>query len=378
MKQLTRIVIIVYMCFLSLNGYADAIDNNKITLQKISNQISRVENNIKKQSKKQIDLQRDLETIETTLGELNKQVLHLLQLQKSEQQELVILNHKEKKSQSDLLKQRALLSEQIRSAYLLGNTNEIKILFNQDDPNILNRHLQYYRYLTENRSHLISKIKETLDQLSNTYIAIKQHQKKLELLLKQKQNQLNQTLSAQKIRQDLLAKIKDSVQDKQQELANLISNQNTLQQMINQIESQKIDILHNQSFYSLQGKLNWPVKGNLAAQFGSSIDVADKRLSGVIINAPAGSPVKAISSGKVMFANWLRGFGLLIILNHGNGFMSLYARNQSLNVKIGDIIQQGETIATVGTSGGYLTPGLYFEIRRNGIPINPSQWCRYT
>jgi septal ring factor EnvC (AmiA/AmiB activator) len=129
-------------------------------------------------------------------------------------------------------------------------------------------------------------------------------------------------------------------------------------------------------FSRLKGKLPWPVQGKLAARYGANRKAESLTWRGVVIDAEEGREVKAIYNGRVVFADWMRGFGLLLIVDHGNGYMSLYGHNQSLYKNVGDVVRKGEAVATVGNSGGRETPGLYFEIRHNGVPDNPVLWCR--
>ncbi|MGH8331554.1 MAG: murein hydrolase activator EnvC family protein, partial [Pseudomonas sp.] len=130
-------------------------------------------------------------------------------------------------------------------------------------------------------------------------------------------------------------------------------------------------------FASTRGKLPWPVDGRLLARFGESRgDDARTKWDGVMISASAGSQVHAVHGGRVVFADWLRGAGLLVILDHGNGFLSLYGHNQTLLKSAGDVVKAGESISTVGNSGGQDTPALYFAIRQQGHPSDPAQWCR--
>jgi len=128
------------------------------------------------------------------------------------------------------------------------------------------------------------------------------------------------------------------------------------------------------SFDSLKGKLSWPIQGKLVRNFNSL--QTDGVQNGVLIEAPEGLDVHAIASGKVTFADWMRSYGYLVIIDHGEGYMSLYAFNQSLNKQVNDPVKAGEVIATVGQSGGRSRPGLYFGIRKKAIPVNPTVWCR--
>ena len=127
-------------------------------------------------------------------------------------------------------------------------------------------------------------------------------------------------------------------------------------------------------FSKLRAKLPWPVRGNVSRQFGETVGNSDMRTNGIRIRTEEQAPVTAVHYGRVVFANWLRGFGLMIIIDHGDGFMSLYGNNDSLNYSAGEWVRAGDTIAQAGSSGGRSKPGLYFEIRRDGQPENPESW----
>ena len=145
-----------------------------------------------------------------------------------------------------------------------------------------------------------------------------------------------------------------------------------MQDILDTLQPEEASMPNNLPFNQLHGKLEWPLKGSITTLTN---DINSPHHGGIIINAAEGTPVHAIYAGKVIFANWLRGFGLLVIINHGNGFMSLYARNQAIYTKVGADINPREVISAIGNSGGYHKPSLYFEIRRNGNPVDASQWC---
>jgi septal ring factor EnvC (AmiA/AmiB activator) len=358
---------------------ANSIESKKTALQHLSGQIQKLQKTLNHERQEDVDLHQQLQTTEITLATLNQEVAHISELQTSELQELTRLQKHQQQEQAKLLRQHEALAQEVRAAYQLGKLSEVKILLNQEDPNTLSRHLGYYRYLTLQRVELINAAKQTLLSLNQTVHDISEHQQDLNSLLTQKQEQQKKQESIQKLRQRLIAELNQEVQTKEQQLATLIANQKGLEETLDQIHTQSINIVTAyQPFSRLQGKLEWPVSGSIIGSFGSSLDLGDQHLSGVIIKAPLGTPVHVVSAGKVVFANWLRGFGLLVIVDHGNGYMSLYGRNQTLYAKTGSKVKSGDLIAAIGNTGGYETSSLYFEIRQNGIPVNPSLWCRKT
>lgn len=357
---------------------AYSADVKKDELQHVTGQIQQIQQSISQDREKQADLQEQLKTMEISLSTLAQEAARLTALQTAEQQKLSALKTQQERQQANLNQQHEVLAQQIRASYQMGKLYGVKLLLNQESSNTLSRHLSYYRYLAINRLDLINKIKTELASLNQTLEAITEHQATLQTLLEQKKAQQKKLAAAQLNRQQLISHIKQEVQSKEIQFATLVENQKALQEALNQIANQAANINSNQLFSDLHGKLLWPVRGSIATNFGSTLDVGDRRSTGVIIKAPLGTPVHAIASGKVIFANWLRGFGLLVIINHGNGYMSLYARNQTLYAKMGEQVKAGAVISAIGNTGGQEISSLYFEIRENGIPVNPSLWCRYT
>ena len=157
-------------------------------------------------------------------------------------------------------------------------------------------------------------------------------------------------------------------------LAQLNQEKKSLQVIIEKLESKKS--LTEVHFANHRGRYSWPVKGRLVAAFGSPMAQGKISRQGVVLVSKAGAPVRAIAAGQVVFAKWLKGFGLLVIINHGDGYMSLYGRNQTIIKQPGDWVQASDVIATVGQSGGFTNPGLYFGIRYKGKAQNPQKWVR--
>lgn len=371
---------IVLMCLIIFNSAAFATNSfvvKKAELNRVANQIQQLQKNISLEKQEQENVETDLQNTETTIGQLSQQIRSINNAIAQEQSRLAKLKYSQQLSLSKLAKQKNALAHQLQTAYQLDQSQALKVIFNHDNPNTLQRHITYYHYLTEKRLQLIADTQQELTHLKMLMQSITQHQQNLKLLLSNKQLQQNEQQQAQIRRQSLLTTLHHNVQTKQQELNSLMANQQALQAIVTRLKQQIFsNPIAGKSFSQLQGKLPWPVKGRMIANFGSPLDVGDQRLTGVIIQAPQGAPVHAVSAGKVIFANWLRGFGLLIIINHNNNYMSLYGRNHALYVKVGSQVNIGDVIATTGNSGGFDKAGLYFEIRHNGTPINPNAWCR--
>ena len=369
-------IILIMQIVICNEGYAaETLPAQKFQLTQVKNQIKSLQQNLKLSQQQQEDLQQQLKSTEILLSDLNKQTRGISQKISHSQQSLINLQRIQKKTSATLSAQKTALSRQINAAYLLSNVSPLKVMLNQEDANSINRHLTYCRYLNQSRSKLILAIRQTLATQNETIQTISQQQASLKQLLIEKKQRQVQLQHTHDTREQLIATLAQQAKSKQEQIDTLLANQRTLQNTINQLGKQKITLNSRAPFNQLRGKLQWPAKGSIIASFGAPMDVGDQHLTGTLIKTPAGTPVHAVYSGKVIFANWLRGFGLLIIINHGNNFMSLYARNQTLYANQGDTIKTGDVIAAAGNSGGFGTPGVYFEIRQNGTPINPANWC---
>ena len=277
---------------------------------------------------------------------------------------------------------------QVRAAYLMGHEQRLKLILNQQDPVLSARIMIYFNYIN----------KERLKNLSNKEAAVKllsqlDQQKKTETELLQQtleEKRAEQSLLEQdrKQRNALLTKIKQDYSSNEHQLTQLQENEISLKNLMSSLpitdEELAVNVGQNKEkiqgntefkgdFTTLKGSLPWPVKGRLAQTFGSPR--ADSHWDGVLIEANEGTDIKAVTEGKVVYAEWKMGYGMLLIIDHGHGYMTLYAFNQSLYKHEGDWVEAGDVIATVGQSGGRSQAGLYFGIRQNGTPVDPLEWC---
>ncbi|HYQ71941.1 MAG TPA: peptidoglycan DD-metalloendopeptidase family protein, partial [Gammaproteobacteria bacterium] len=178
----------------------------------------------------------------------------------------------------------------------------------------------------------------------------------------------------------VLAGLQTGLKDKSAELSGLEQDAKRLQKLVESLRLAISDIPAASGTYKslreLKGKLRWPVKGKIVRRFGSTQAAGKISSRGVQIASETGADVRAIARGRVVFADWLRGFGLLLIIDHGGGYMSLYGQSSSLYKEVGDAVEGNEVIAAVGNSGGFSVPGLYLELRRKGRPFDPGPWFK--
>ena len=325
-------------------------------------------------------LAKQLKAVEQRIGALDRSLRQINTDLKDRTRKLVALKERAGGLAQSVAVQRQHLARQIRASYAAGRQEFVKILLNQEDPASVGRVMTYYDYLNRARSERIQGLTHTLAELKAVRERIGAEAERLEGL-REKQLGEQQDLERTKASRDkVLARVKGELNDKEHRLAKMLADKKELEALI-QVLSEALDDIpaepgNRKPFPSLRGKLHWPTKGKLAVRFGARRRPGDLPSQGVTISAGEGTPVHAVSYGRVAFADWLRGYGMLIIVDHGDGYMSLYGHNQSLYTETGDWIEPGEVIASVGSSGGYDRNGLYFEIRKNGHPVNPTRWCR--
>ncbi len=278
--------------------------------------------------------------------------------------------------------QRLRLGEQIRAAYAIGSQQQIKMLLNQQNPADIGRVMVYFDYLSRARQRNISTFMKTIQekQTLETELAKSQAEQQQNVALRKQQR--NQLQRQRLKRNQLLARLDAEIHNQEQTLTELESSRNRIENLLMSLGELLADIPQSpsdkQPFHDQKGLLPWPVQGRLLSRFGSSREKGDLKWNGVLIGTAYGKPVQAISHGRVAFADWLQGFGFITIIDHGDGYMSLYGHNESLFKQAGDWVESGEVIATVGDSGGQPNPGVYFEIRARGNPVNPGLWCSNT
>jgi septal ring factor EnvC (AmiA/AmiB activator) len=270
----------------------------------------------------------------------------------------------------------AELAKQVRAAYMSGNHERIKLLLNQNDPATVGRFMTYYGYLNEYRAGNIEKVTAAIKQLAELRGQVAAEQARLQQIAETRYAELTRLGAAQDRRKDLLAGLKRKIADEGREVERLAAQEKDLSRLIAELTSILSDypISSEDPFTAHSGRLTWPVAGALLHDFGQPRAGNRLKWNGVVLAAPRGREVRAVYHGRVEFADWLAGMGLLIIVNHGEGYMTLYGYNETLLKNVGDWVAPGDVIATVGDSGGQPQAGLYFEIRKGTMPVNPRLW----
>lgn len=325
-------------------------------------------------------LQEQLRRVETSLGAKTREIRKLDGELGRLNRRLNDLNGERKSLQTTLAEQRRHLATQLRAAYFTGNQEQIKLLLNQQDPSALARVLKYYEYLNLARLDAIADAQTTLDSLHTVEAGIVIASTEREGLRRDLEQERRTLAEQRQQRQTLLTQLQARIAQDQASVEALSKDENRIRELIASLSGIFADIPANSQntldFAQLKGALNWPAKGTFLNRYGENRAGSDMVWRGIRISAPAGSEVRAVSHGRVAFADWLPGFGLILIIDHNQGYISLYGHNEALYKETGDWVQAGETIATIGDSGGHQQTALYFEIRHNGKPVNPQEWCR--
>ncbi len=320
--------------------------------------------------------QKKLRTTEKKIGQLVRSLRDLKLEQQKQKTRLRELEKQQRQQKAEFRQQHHALMAQLRTAYMTGRQEYLKMFLNQQEPQKIGRILAYYNYFNRARIDNIDQVRGKLIELDRLTSDIEQERQKIARLTEQQNLQKQVLEKSRQARSRALAVLKRDISKGSSRLAQLRQNEQRLTGLLSRLEEAGAqEPSKSSSLFGRAGtRLPWPVEGQIKARFGSP-RTAELRWKGVLIDAAEGLPVQAISPGKIVFADWLRGYGLLIIIDHGSGYMSLYGHNQSLQKETGSWVEAGETISTVGNSGGNEHAGLYFEIRHNGRPVDPAKWC---
>ena len=320
-----------------------------------------------------------LRTKETELAEVAKDVHTLDEKLAAQQADLDKLDAERAKLETALKSQRDALAALLRSAYALGRNEELKLLLQQNDVAAIARVLAYNRYFQRARVGRIDQLDTDLEDLAKVQDSIRTKTAELESTRNARAAEGDKLETERGEREKLVDDLDAKLKEQGARAAALGKDEKALASLLEKLRDVFADIPKQLSgaepFASQRGRLAPPVPGKVVRGFGAA-DESGRKSSGLLLGAKTGTPVHAVSHGRVVFADWLRGYGLMIIVDHGDGYLSLYGCNETLLKDVGDWVNAGETLATSGASGGQKTPGLYFEVRAKGQPVDPKAWLR--
>ena len=346
-------------------------------LQAVKAEIERITRQVSAEQVERDRLTNELRTSELSVGKLRDSLSEVRRERAERAARRAALAAEQRLREAEVQHNRAALAGQLRAAYLIGRQEPLKLLLNQKDPALAGRMFAYYSYFGRARAGQIKLIEDDMQRIAQLDGELAAEDQQLAELEKQQRAQLHALEQARSQRTHVLASLEAQSHNRAQNLERLRSQQAGLEKLLRElrIAMERFPLEGNDAFARLRGQLAWPVSGRLVARFGEA-RAGGVRWDGVLVATERGAPVKAVCQGRVIYADWLPGLGLLTIVDHGDGYLSLYGHNERLYKAAGEPVAAGEPIAAAGDSGGSSRPELYFEIRKGGKPVDPRPWFR--
>lgn len=378
---------LLYLCLMSMmvlappsiaqsNNPAEEAARAERQLQQLQRDIQQRRQSLERRQQRLSRGERELRQLETQVQQATQALQETQQRIRSVEAHIQELEKEQTRLQSEVEQQAAHLSDQIESAYRSGDHGFLKMLLNQQSPARFERMMAYYSFLNEARLEQLEKLHALERQLAAVQAEVAEQRQALARTQQQQERQRTDLANKRQEQQQLVARLEREQRSEQAELDTMLRNEQELNEMLTALQ----EVMARQPFNltglaNLRGQLSWPVQGRIRYNFGDQRS-GQVRWRGVVLDAQAEAEVKAIADGRVLYSDWLRGYGMVIVVDHGEGDMSLYGYNQALLKNVGEPVRRGETIALVGQSGGRSEPALYFEIRRQGNPVNPAPFIR--
>ena len=350
-------------------------------LKKVNARIEKVRKAVNADVEKRDQLSAQLRDAELSV-QSSKRELDAVRAQRIEAEaRLRTLESEKAERQRELDGERSALAGELRAAYVNGKEEQLKLLLNQEDPAAFGRMLAYYGYFGRARADRIQGIKDKLEHLALLREKIAAETARLQELESRQQDELVALKSAQDSRARAVSAIDGQIKSKGGELQRLQSQSRSLEKLVadlrKALEAAPAPVAKQAPFEPLKGKLPWPVQqGRVLARFGQPRAGGSLKWQGMLIGTDRGARVRAPYAGRVVYGDWLPGMGLMIVIDHGGGYMSLYGHNEEIFRKVGEPVAAGDVIGSVGDSGGHNEPALYFEVRRGRTPVNPEIWLQ--
>lgn len=380
------------LCFTLLSGLLTsqfAAADQQEELDTLRRRIQSLQQEIEKTSESRSDAADALRESERAISNSSRKLNELAQQSKQARLAFELAQQQSFLLAGELRNQNRALGQLFYQQYLGGQQTHLKLLLNNRNPNQVARELHYYQYIARQRALWLGRIKTSLRELETASAETARRSAELIALQTEAQVQRKSLENEKRTRQQVLTKLSRQLSLQRREVGRLQRDEARLSQLVEKLarmlsQPRKRGLLRNDQlpdsrfdgkpFAALKGKLIFPVKGEITNDYGSNRPDSTVQWKGLFLRAASDQPVKAVAAGRVVYADWLRGFGNLLIIDHGNGYMSLYGNNETLFKQVGDSLRGGDTIATVGNSGGNEESGLYFELRHEGKPFDPIKW----
>ena len=345
-------------------------------LQGVLRELQELEGRVAKQQEDREEGYRRLRSVELEISDASRRLSDLRAQKATAAARKESLSREAQAARDQLDWERDQLAEQVRATYLLGRQERLKLFFSQESPPKLGRMLVYHDYLNTARSTRVHAVTSNIDTLAQLLSEADEAALTLLELERAQEGVLERLENAREERELMLARMDEAIQRSSGQVDWLEEEAQRLSELVAKIQD-RLEVFSESeepSFSNIKGSLDWPVVGPLLRDYGQPRAGGDLKWNGVLLQAPLGVPVSAVYYGRVVYADWLPGLGLLIIVDHGGDYMSLYGHNETILTELGARVSSGETIALTGQSGGQAQPALYFEIRYSGEPVNPHSW----
>lgn len=381
---------------LATTAHAGKPEASKEALGQLKERIESLKKELEGNQQAHAEAADSLKQSEQSISEANRKLYELGKQQQTNRSTLQSLQQEKSSLSQTIQQQQRMLSDQLYQQYLNGQQSYMQIVLTQRDPGAIARNLHYFSYVARARAELIGSLKKNLGQVAALNEQTASALKQISELKTEQEAQRKQLESEKAERKQLLSKLATQIKAQRGEISKLQRDEKRLSDLVKRLarivpaqpkpqkqsqepgrknDSVPTPAFSGGNFAALKGKLHLPVRGNITNRFGTTRADSGISWKGLFIKAGEGNEVRAIADGQVVFADWLRGFGNLMIVDHGNGYMTLYGNNQALLKKVGDAVTAGDNIAAVGNSGGNEEAGLYFEIRHQSVPFDPLSWC---
>lgn len=355
---------------------ASALASQEADLEKLRQRLAAIQRDFDQASESRSEVADALRDSERAISNSNRNLAQLTRQRRKADLDLNRLQQRTAELSAHYSKQQSLLGRLLYRQYIGGiDQDYLKLLLNSKEPNQLARELRYYDYIARERANTLQNLRSGLAELQTATRETQEKQQEIAALQRSEQNELNQLEREQDKRRKTLRKYALQLKKQSHEIERLKRNEARLTKLVGELGQLSTDG-DGSAFKALKGKLVLPVSGEVSNRYGDRRAESKLPWTGWFVRASARQPVLAIASGHVVYADWLRGFGNLLIIDHGQGFMSLYGNNETLYKQVGDTIQTGDIVASVGNSGGNVDSGLYFELRYKGSPFNPDKWIK--
>ena len=360
-------------------AFGQSEDDAHADLQRVRARLDAIAYEIAQAQEERDALTRALARSEKLAAEIRHEITDLDERLLAARRRAEATRHAHARKRAELEGRRGRLARAVRASYRFARRDPVAMLLDLESPTEIDRVLAYHTIVERAHVSMIHGIADTVAELAALEATAAGQAASIATLRDEKQHRLARLERQRATRSDTILALAERIRDRESRAAQLRADERRLVELIDALRTELADIasnIHdNRPFEGLRGQLRWPVNGALLARYGSPRGASGLRWQGMLIGAPAGKPVRSIHRGRVAYADWLRGFGLLLIIEHGGGFMSLYGHNETLARETGDWVESGEDIATVGDSGGNPESALYFEIRHAGKPVDPRRWC---